>query len=283
MNAPSVLIVEDDADFRASVATLVKREGFVVREAGSLAQAREAFEDAAPDVVLLDLALPDGDGLELLRDDDVGEATEFVVMTGITAVENVIAALREGVVDYLPKPFSATHFQVLLGRAAHAVSVARQSEAAEVEPVSDGEDVFRARRSSQFRSLLDVARRVAHTDASVFITGESGTGKEMLARYIHEHRLHRSDVLRDTLSELLASGTPVTDLQVMISPDWTQDIDWSSEAIQVDVTRDAIKGSPKYDASQPINREMEVQLYDFHGRPYYWTATQRSQSQESSA
>ncbi len=81
----SVLIVEDDADLRASIAALVEREGFRTIECDTLAQARERIAESSPDVVLLDLALPDGNGLELLADQDSAESPEIVVMTGDAA------------------------------------------------------------------------------------------------------------------------------------------------------------------------------------------------------
>ena len=91
MSPLSVLIVEDDEDFRVSVAALVGREGYRTREAGSLAGAREQLAEEGADVVLLDLGLPDGEGLELLEDEALAERTEFVVMTGDVAVESAIA------------------------------------------------------------------------------------------------------------------------------------------------------------------------------------------------
>jgi len=110
-------------------------------------------------------------------------------MTGNPSVESSVTALREGAWDYLPKPFSATHFQILVGRAAHAVVIARESRhIAEVD--SGTADAYGPKLlgdSKAFRHVLDVASKVAHTDASVFITGESGTGKEVIAHYIHRH------------------------------------------------------------------------------------------------
>src|SRR5216683_585141 len=107
-----------------------------------------------------------------------------------TLRENCAAVLRQGAFDYLPKPFSASHLQVLIGRAVHTLLVARETR--------EQQDTFgRAQVHSDkpillgtapaFRRAIELARKVAPTDASVFITGESGSGKEIIAQFIHHH------------------------------------------------------------------------------------------------
>jgi len=78
--------------------------------------------------------------------------------------------------------------------------------------------------------------------------------------------------------------------KVMISPDWVEDIDWKQEAVHVDLVRESVRQSPAYSPSEPINRALEVRLYDFHGRPYYWgeavgnpEGSREKRTQESSA
>ena len=105
-------------------------------------------------------------------------------MTGKPSIASNIGVLRAGAWDYLPKPFSATHLQILLGRAAHTVLVGRES-AARRGGEEQSEDPTLLGSAPAFLKAVEVARRVAPTDASVFITGESGSGKEMIAQLIH--------------------------------------------------------------------------------------------------
>jgi DNA-binding NtrC family response regulator len=115
-----------------------------------------------------------------------------IVMTGNPSVASSIEALQAGAWDYLPKPFSGTQLQILIGRAVHAVLVAREShgpvpEAPRAKPAVDGEKIAVLGNAPMFRQAIALARRVADTDASVFLTGESGSGKEMFAKFIHEN------------------------------------------------------------------------------------------------
>jgi len=111
-------------------------------------------------------------------------------MTGNPSVESSVEALRQGAFDYLPKPFSASHLQVLIGRAVHTLLVARETR--EQQDTLDRAQVQTDKltllgTAPAFRRAIELARKVAPTDASVFITGESGSGKEMIAQFIHHH------------------------------------------------------------------------------------------------
>src|SRR6266567_3509989 len=124
--------------------------------------------------------------------------TIVIMMTGNPSVATSVEALRLGAWDYLPKPFSATHFQILVGRAVHTVSVAQESKQQQAEFAKEHGNSDRVQVlgvSPVFRRAIDLARRVAPTDASVFITGASGSGKELIAQFIHAHSRRSSKPL----------------------------------------------------------------------------------------
>src|SRR5438034_461350 len=131
------------------------------------------------------------DGLALLRAAlGTNHDTIVIVMTGNPSVESSVEALRQGAFDYLPKPFSASHLQVLIGRAVHTLLVARETR--EQQETLDRAQVQTDKltllgTAPAFRRAIELARKVAPTDASVFVTGESGSGKEMIAQFIHQH------------------------------------------------------------------------------------------------
>src|SRR6478609_9202040 len=110
------LIVEDDADSARMMAALVGAEGFSAATARSLRDARRQMALQQPDLVLLDLRLPDGNGMALLDDQDLIGNSEVVLMTGHASLETSIQALRSGAADYLVKPVSARQLQGILSR-----------------------------------------------------------------------------------------------------------------------------------------------------------------------
>jgi DNA-binding NtrC family response regulator len=193
-----VLLVDDDRNLRDGCESILVTDGYKVTSCGRGEDGLEMVRRKQWDIVLVDLYMSQVSGLDILRDAlEAHPRTIVVVMTGNPSVESSIQALREGAWDYLPKPFSASHLQILIGRAAHAVLIARESEEAEVgeeaHAVAGGDlDVPILGSSPAFVRMMELAKRVAPTDASVFIVGESGAGKELIAQYIHHHSRRRS-------------------------------------------------------------------------------------------
>jgi DNA-binding NtrC family response regulator len=190
-----ILVIDDEHTLRESCAAVLRHDGYDVTVASRGQEALELLKRRAFDVVLADLYMSQVDGLALLRTAlGTNHDTIVIVMTGNPSVESSVEALRQGAFDYLPKPFSASHLQVLVGRAVHTLLVARETrEQQDTQGRAPGAGAAPADKitllgtAPAFRRAIELARKVAPTDASVFITGDSGSGKEMIAQFIHLH------------------------------------------------------------------------------------------------
>jgi len=183
---PHVLIVDDDIDALASLEELVVREGFATATATNLKQAREQMALRRPDVVLLDLMLPDGDGMDLFQDVESRATTEVVLITGHASMETSIEALRLGAADYLIKPVNAKQIKAILSRVARPNDLKKEISVLRSELRSLGRFGRLLGTSSSIQKVYDQIERVAPTVATVLITGESGTGKELVAQTLHD-------------------------------------------------------------------------------------------------
>ncbi|HEX2201265.1 MAG TPA: response regulator, partial [Gammaproteobacteria bacterium] len=112
------LIVDDDVDSLTALAVLVNREGFTTDTASTLREAREKVAQQRPDVVLLDLVLPDGNGMDLFQDIEPRSVTEVVLITGHASIETSVEALRLGAADYLIKPVNVKQLESILSQVA---------------------------------------------------------------------------------------------------------------------------------------------------------------------
>ncbi|HET7794988.1 MAG TPA: sigma-54 dependent transcriptional regulator [Rhizobacter sp.] len=183
---PHVLVIEDDIDSAEPLAELISTEGFTVATAGSLRDARRQMALQVPDLVLLDLMLPDGNGLELLETTRDMPHTEVVLITGHASLETSIQALRRGAADYLVKPLSFKQLQTVLARVAKPCPIKDQAQDLEAQLASEGHFGGLWGRAPAMRQVYAQIMRVACTSVTVFITGESGTGKEVVARTVHD-------------------------------------------------------------------------------------------------
>jgi two-component system response regulator AtoC len=181
---PHALAVDDDPNFLSALAELIEGQGFTTNTACTLRDARAQVSHRTPDVALVDLYLPDGSGIELLKDLDTGSATEVVLMTGHADVESAVQALRLGASDYLTKPLDIGRLKSILANVASvqpAPSVATQQE-----QTQEGDRLGLLLGASQpMQAVYEMITRVAPTDASVFFIGESGTGKDLAAQTLH--------------------------------------------------------------------------------------------------
>ena len=186
-----VLVVDDDRTLREGCASVLKMEGYNVTVLSRGEEALELVRRRRFDIVLLDLYMTPVPGTEILKATLKAHRDSIVViMTGNPTVASSMEALRDGAWDYLPKPFSAAHLQVLIGRAAHAALVARETDALQKQMAREhgnSDKITLLGVSPAFKRAVELARKVAGTNASVMISGESGTGKEVIAQFIHHH------------------------------------------------------------------------------------------------
>src|SRR5437773_2428469 len=183
-----ILVVDDEHTLRESCATVLRQDGYDVTVCSRGQEAFELLKRRAFDIVLADLYMTQVDGLTLLRTAlTTNHDTIVIVMTGNPSVESSVDALRQGAFDYLPKPFSASHLQVLIGRAVHTLVVARETREQQEELErrhAHSDKITLLGTAPSFRRAIELARKVAPTAASVFLTGASRSGQEMIARFI---------------------------------------------------------------------------------------------------
>ncbi len=181
-----VLLVDDNEDLRYVLAAVLSRHGHRIVEAADESAAIEALRLHRPSLVLSDLRLPDGDGLGVLRAaKELDPALPVILMTGFGAIDEAVAAVREGALDYLTKPVDHEHLLLTVSRAIEQRRIVTENfllkealGARHGAPTIVGEHPALV---EVFRSL----QRVAPTDTTVLLGGESGTGKELVARALH--------------------------------------------------------------------------------------------------
>jgi two-component system, NtrC family, response regulator HydG len=185
MTAPRALIVDDDPDVLGALAEFVQRQGFAVVSAVTLSRAREELAAAVPDVLVVDLRLPDGSGLDLLDMLEPGRRTEVVLITGNASVETAVDSLRRGVTDYLTKPVDFGRLKMALANVVRALEMKGEIGLLRTELRKLGRFGPLIGASEAMQKVYDLIGHVAPTDASILLTGETGTGKEVVAQTIH--------------------------------------------------------------------------------------------------
>ncbi len=176
----SVLVVDDEAAIRESLRMILEYEGYRVDEAGSGKAALARVADRPPDAVLLDIKMPEMDGLTLLRAfEERGYAMPVIVITGHGDVTTAVEATRRGAFDFFEKPLERERVLVSLRNAVATYRLQRDSQTLRHEP----DELVGS--SAAMRRLRETIEKAAPTPATVLIVGESGTGKELVARAIH--------------------------------------------------------------------------------------------------
>ncbi|MBN2193950.1 MAG: sigma-54-dependent Fis family transcriptional regulator [Polyangiaceae bacterium] len=191
-SATKVLVVDDEPGLRQMLGILLRRHGYDVIAVAGYVAAREAIEQAPQPfpLVLTDLAMPDGSGLDVLADAKRrAPATEVIVITAHSTVENAVEAVRAGAYDFVRKPFETSELVTLVGKALEKHEIVREIRRLRAQIAALPEVVG---RSPAMRAVMDLVARIAPTRTTVLITGESGTGKERIARAIHESSERRA-------------------------------------------------------------------------------------------
>lgn len=183
---PHALVVDDEADAAEMIAALIATEGFTVATAGSLKDARRQMALQEPDVVLLDLVLPDGNGMQLVDEVKALPGAEVVLITGHASVETSVQALRLGAADYLVKPLNVKQLRGVLSRVRRPSTLRNDIGDLRTMLETDGHFGLLWGQSPPMRQVYERIVRVAGTGVTVFITGESGSGKEIVARTLHD-------------------------------------------------------------------------------------------------
>jgi DNA-binding NtrC family response regulator len=191
---PTIVVIDDERNVQATLSAVLQRKGFAVEIAPNAAQGRRKVAELKPDLVLLDLGLPDADGLEVLKDLKAAHpAIPVMILTAHDSLANAIESIKLGAFHFLPKPYAVEELISLCGRALEQQALVEKTEVLEKEKAqlqvrlrAAEEQLAPVAISRRMREVEQLIARVAPSEANVLLTGESGVGKEVIARRIHE-------------------------------------------------------------------------------------------------
>ncbi|MCC7412005.1 MAG: sigma-54-dependent Fis family transcriptional regulator [Gammaproteobacteria bacterium] len=190
MSTAHILVVDDEPDIRSLVREILEDEGFEVSVAENAEQARQSRRTRRPDLVLLDIWMPDTDGISLLKEWSLGNNLDIpvIMISGHGTVETAVEATRLGAYDFIEKPLSLAKLLLTVQRALETASLKRENIGLRKRVHTAGTTIG---HSTALATLRDQIDRIAGLKTPVLITGESGSGKEVMARYLHNHSSRR--------------------------------------------------------------------------------------------
>lgn len=181
-----ILILDDEEALRAIIAQRLKRKGYEILEAGTAREGLSFLKDNLVGAVLLDIKLPDGDGLILLPQfKHLQPDLQVVMLTGNGTIESAIEAMKLGAYDYLTKPCNLSELEITLQKALEKRTLLLENNGLRQVVSRQTSELKIVAESTSMKALLEMTRKVAQTDTSVLIQGESGVGKELIAQAIH--------------------------------------------------------------------------------------------------
>jgi two-component system response regulator AtoC len=183
-----ILVIDDDPGFSKLLVTILSGEGYSVETAASVAEALQTGQRAHFHLVLTDLRLPDGDGIEVLRRWRERDETPFIVITAFGTVASAVEAMKCGATDYLTKPLgSPEQLRLLVRKVLSQGEVTRERDLLREREAAEFGCVNMVAEDPRMTRLIELVRKVAPTNATVLVTGETGVGKELIAHCIHDH------------------------------------------------------------------------------------------------
>ncbi len=193
MHAKSILIADDEAGIRTSLEKALSKVGYITKTASSGNKAIKFLAKNPMDIVLSDLKMPDGDGLELLRAvKENTPSTEVILLTGYGTVLTAVEAMKEGAYDFITKPFKRATILSTVERAIDRQNLTQENKYLKAQLGKGKAYDTIIGKSQALQDVLAMVERVAPLTSTVLITGASGTGKELIARALHQRSL-RSD------------------------------------------------------------------------------------------
>jgi two-component system, NtrC family, response regulator len=183
----NILIIDDAEQLRKLLARIIRLEGFNVTETGSYAAAKKLLQKDTPDIILCDVKLPDGNGVEMVKElKAMYPLTEIILLTAYGNITDGVQAMRNGAFDYITKGDDNDKIIPLLNRAVEKLKLAKKVE--QLQRQINGQYSFSTilGESSAIKQAIGLAEKVAVTDTTVLLLGETGTGKEVFAQSIHQ-------------------------------------------------------------------------------------------------
>lgn len=192
----NLLVVDDEPGIRHSLSRYFCAVGFSVIECESCASVRAELGRTRPDVVIIDYSLPDGTALDVMPDiREAGENIPVILLTGYGSIDLAVRAVKQGAEQFLTKPVELATLKVVVERALENQRN-RNTQSARSRRTKQRIDPFQG-ESGVIRTLAEQSQRISTSDCPVLILGETGVGKGVLARWLHEHSLRRSEALVD--------------------------------------------------------------------------------------